>query len=74
MVLGANDVATASQIITSLLIAGENATESIEAARFNVLLDGNIGLEGKTILFILILERKYLEVAPQLHQRLWFKL
>lgn len=47
MVLGASDVGTASQVITSLLIAGENATESIEAARFNVLLDGNIGLEGK---------------------------
>lgn len=47
IVLGASDVATASQIIASLLIGAESAAASVENARFNILSDGLIGIEGR---------------------------
>ncbi|KAJ8945822.1 hypothetical protein NQ314_009044 [Rhamnusium bicolor] len=46
MVFGANDLSVATQLVTSLLIANENATESIESPRFHVFRNGTIGIEG----------------------------
>lgn len=43
--LGITDVATASQIILSLVLPNANATSSIEAPRFNILDNGAIGIE-----------------------------
>lgn len=45
MVFGANDIDIASQLIASLIIANENATQSIESPRFH-MLEGTIGIEG----------------------------
>ncbi|CAH1119072.1 unnamed protein product [Phaedon cochleariae] len=46
IVFGASNFAVALQIISSLLIVKDNATESIEAARFHILPDGTLGIEG----------------------------
>ncbi|KAG5896486.1 hypothetical protein JTB14_005865 [Gonioctena quinquepunctata] len=46
MVLGANDLPSAIQMISSLLTANENITESIEAPRFHVLNGEAIAIEG----------------------------
>lgn len=48
IVFGANDISTATQLITSLVVSKQNATESVEAPRFHILSQGGIGLEGKT--------------------------
>ncbi|KAJ8947033.1 hypothetical protein NQ318_019925 [Aromia moschata] len=45
MVFGASDVSTASQLITSLLIAKKNASDSIEAPRFHIFGNGSLGIE-----------------------------
>lgn len=50
IVLGTSDIATASQIVASLLIASENATSGVEAPRFNILGDKSIGIEGKYVM------------------------
>lgn len=46
MVLGANDVVTATQVVATLLIAKQNATASIESPRFNIF-NKFIGTEGR---------------------------
>lgn len=45
IVFGANDIDIASQLIASLIITNENATQSIESPRFH-MLNGTIGIEG----------------------------
>lgn len=45
MVLGANNVITATQVIATLLIAKQSATTSIESPRFNIF-NKFIGIEG----------------------------
>lgn len=47
IIFGASDVAEATQIIASLLIAKNDVTTSIEAPRFHMLLNGTIGIESK---------------------------
>lgn len=49
IVFGASDVAEAIQIIASLLIAQQNVISSIEAPRFNMLLNGSVGIESKLL-------------------------
>lgn len=49
MVFGATDVAEATQIIASLIIASQNVISAIEAPRFYTLLNGTVGLESKLI-------------------------
>lgn len=46
IVFGSNDIAVASQIIFTLLVAKENVTISAEAPRF-IIRNGSIGIEGK---------------------------
>lgn len=46
MVLGANNLAVATQLISTLLIAQQNATESIESPRFHIIGNETIGVEG----------------------------
>ncbi|XP_023018202.2 glutathione hydrolase 7 isoform X2 [Leptinotarsa decemlineata] len=45
MVFGANDLTSSTEMITSLLTANENITESIEAPRFYILTNGTMGTE-----------------------------
>lgn len=45
MVFGVNNIATAIQIINSLIIGNENGTESIEAPRFHIGSNGTVGIE-----------------------------
>ncbi|XP_049820917.1 glutathione hydrolase 7 isoform X2 [Aethina tumida] len=45
IVFGANDISTATQLITSLVVSKQNATESVEAPRFHILSQGGLGLE-----------------------------
>ncbi|CAH0552955.1 unnamed protein product [Brassicogethes aeneus] len=47
MVFGANDLAVATQLIT-LAVQNQNATEIIEQARFHILPNGKLGIEGFT--------------------------
>lgn len=47
MVFGASDVAEATQLIASLIIEGNNASTAIEAPRFQVTLNGTVGIECK---------------------------
>ncbi|XP_044262092.1 glutathione hydrolase 7-like [Tribolium madens] len=46
LLLGANDLSTASQLIMSLLVAEENITNAVEAPRFHILDNGGVGIEG----------------------------
>ncbi|RZB39904.1 G glu transpept domain containing protein [Asbolus verrucosus] len=46
LVLGANDMALATQLIMALLVAKNNVTATIEAPRFHILSNGSIGTEG----------------------------
>ncbi|KAJ8917180.1 hypothetical protein NQ315_012672 [Exocentrus adspersus] len=46
IVLGAGNLAVATELVTTLLVAKENATEGIEAPRFYVLGNGTLGVEG----------------------------
>ncbi|XP_060527176.1 glutathione hydrolase 7-like isoform X2 [Cylas formicarius] len=45
IVLGADNVAMATQLLANLVIGGQNVTEAIESARFHVMTDGTIGVE-----------------------------
>ncbi|XP_018572729.1 glutathione hydrolase 7-like [Anoplophora glabripennis] len=45
MVLGANNFATATQLVATLLIAEKNVTEGIESPRFHILGNETIGVE-----------------------------
>lgn len=51
MVLGANNLAVASQLVATLLIAQKDATESIESPRFHILGNETIGVEGNYNIF-----------------------
>lgn len=46
LAFGANNLDLAAQIIMGLLLAKENATESVESPRFHISESGNIGIEG----------------------------
>lgn len=54
LVLGANDIELATQVITTLLIGGENATVGIEAPRFGFVNFDSIGLEGNTFIICIL--------------------
>ncbi|XP_065169561.1 glutathione hydrolase 7-like [Atheta coriaria] len=45
LILGANNIATASQVLSGLLIAGNNVTTGVEIPRFNLFNDGSVGFE-----------------------------
>lgn len=45
MAFGANGIAQASQIISNLVIGGQNTTDGIEAPRFYVLPNGTVAIE-----------------------------
>lgn len=49
IVLGTGDLSIATQVITSLLIGGEDASTSVEGPRFRILDSNIIGIEGNTI-------------------------
>lgn len=46
IVLGANNLALATQLVATLLIAEKNVTESIESPRFHIISNETIGIEG----------------------------
>lgn len=48
IVSGANDIVAAGQVISTLLIAKENITKSIEGPRF-LLQNGHITIEGEKL-------------------------
>lgn len=54
MVFGVNNIATAIQIINSLIIGNENGTESIEAPRFHIGSNGTVGIEGTNLINVII--------------------
>nr|CAH7713673.1 unnamed protein product [Callosobruchus chinensis] len=46
MVFGANTVAQATQLVVSLVLAGKNAIDVVEAPRFHMLGNGSISIEA----------------------------
>lgn len=51
IIFGANNIAFAAQVISSLLLGNMNVTESIEGPRFHLSPIGTIGLERKQRFF-----------------------
>lgn len=47
-VFGANNIFEALQILLKLVIANENATDSVESQRFIILNNGTVAIEGTT--------------------------
>ncbi|KAJ8985692.1 hypothetical protein NQ317_014341 [Molorchus minor] len=45
MVFGASDLATATQLVTSLLVARKNTTDGVEAPRFYIIDNGTLAIE-----------------------------
>lgn len=48
-VFGANNIFEALQVILKLIIARENATDSVESPRFFILNNGTTGIEGMLV-------------------------
>lgn len=46
MVFGAADPAEAAQVLFSLTVISQNVTVGIEAPRFQMFLNGTVGIEG----------------------------